>query len=208
MLKNTTLKNDRAKVSRAITAGTVIGGVIGVVILDSAITGLILGVIIGGGLGAFIGVYINRDKTYKYSPDIDGVKFQLREEQLDILKRSIQTGEVTIQKEVLTEEKNIIVPVTREELVIKKKVLNNDTLDNADGFAEITRIPITTEDIDVKKHQVILEDVEIYKRQFHDVQHIEENLKKEKVHVEANNNKVHYSESSHLEEVENKHNNT
>ncbi|WP_010250550.1 YsnF/AvaK domain-containing protein [Acetivibrio cellulolyticus] len=122
-------------------------------------------------------------KTYA-----NAAKLQLKEERLDISKKLIQTGEVRMHKEVLTEERSITVPVIREELVIEKKAISDDT--NADEHTETIRIPISTERIEIVKHTVILEDVEVYKRKFQEFQHIEENLKKEKLNVKTQNNKV------------------
>ena len=48
---------------------------------------------------------------------------QIKKEQLDIAKEWLQTGEVNIYRETITEEKSFTVPIKREELVIKKKVL-------------------------------------------------------------------------------------
>ncbi len=113
------------------------------------------------------------------------VQLQLREEELDIFKKWVQTGEVTIHKEVVTEEKTIVVPVTREELVIEKKNLDAEKTDEMSKDAETIRIPISEERIEIVKHPTVLEDVTIYKRQFQENEHVEETLKKERVHVET-----------------------
>ncbi|MGM0878035.1 MAG: YsnF/AvaK domain-containing protein [Bacillota bacterium] len=112
-------------------------------------------------------------------------KLQLHEEELDISKKWIRTGEVTIHKEVFTEKKNITVPVIHEELVIEKKVLDAENPDQTGGHTEIIRIPISEERIEVIKHPTVLEDVAIYKRQFQETKSVEETLKKEKVHIET-----------------------
>lgn len=162
--------------------GVITGGISGAVFFD--VTGTISGVLLGGCLGGLIELYLKRDKTGVDDSYI-AAKLQLREEQMDISKRTIQKGEVTIHKEVLTEKKNITIPVTHEELVIEKKVLNDDNSDKANEHTETIRIPVSTERIEVIKHPEILENVEVYKRQFQEVQHIEENLKKEKVHIKT-----------------------
>ncbi|MTK11548.1 MAG: YsnF/AvaK domain-containing protein, partial [Clostridiaceae bacterium] len=102
---------------------------------------------------------------------------QLHEEKLDIAKKWIQTGEVNIHEEVLTEEKNITVPVNRKELVIEKK--------GSDGNSEAIRIPISEERVEIIKHPIVLENVEVFKHQYQDIKSIEETLKKEKLHVET-----------------------
>lgn len=111
-------------------------------------------------------------------------KLILREEQLEISKELIQTGSVDVHSEVIKEEKTIVVPVTREELVIEKRTSNVEASHSKNSPTEVIRIPISEERIEVLKHPVILEDVSVYRRQFQETQHIEEILKKEKLHVE------------------------
>ncbi|TYR81345.1 YsnF/AvaK domain-containing protein [Priestia megaterium] len=123
-------------------------------------------------------------EQFIYNTD-HSAKLLLHEEKLDVFKKWIQTGEVTIHKEVFSVEKTIVVPVTCEELVVEKKVLGAEKPDQTDGHTEIIRIPISEERIEVIKHPTILEDVTIYKRQFQKIESVEETLKKEKAHIET-----------------------
>lgn len=113
----------------------------------------------------------------------DKIKLQLREEKLDIAKKLTNTCEVKAYKETFLTEKVINVPVKREELIIEKKFLNNEHCKNKDNCLEIIRIPLSEEIIDISKHKVILEDVNIYKHNFEDTKTIEEIIKKEKLFV-------------------------
>ncbi|MFP3125547.1 YsnF/AvaK domain-containing protein [Ectobacillus funiculus] len=106
-------------------------------------------------------------------------KLQLHEEQLDISKIWIQTGEITVRREVVTEIKRIEVPVVREELVIEKKVLDAKSLDQQAEHTETIRIPISEERIEITKHPTALEDISIYKNTFEEIVQIDETLKKE-----------------------------
>ncbi|MCB2308324.1 YsnF/AvaK domain-containing protein [Clostridium estertheticum] len=109
--------------------------------------------------------------------------FQIKKEQLDIAKKWLQTGEVNIYREAFTEEKTFTVPVKREELVIKKKVLASDDSEIKDMPTEIIRIPLSEEHVEFTKHKVNLEEVSIYKQQIQDIKHIEETLKREALKV-------------------------
>lgn len=120
----------------------------------------------------------------------DDRTLKLREERLNIVKNWVKTGDVTIRKEVVTEEKNIIVPIKREELVIEKKVFDEKNFSEIDDNAEVIRIPISEERIDIVKNTVILEDVSVYKRQFEEIEKIEEKLKREGIHIETTGNAV------------------
>lgn len=113
----------------------------------------------------------------------NSIKLWLHQEQLDIAKKLIKTAEVSVHMETCTEEKNITVPVIREELVIEKKPLNSEASNNNDEASEIIRIPISKEEIEIVKNKMILEDVSIYTEQIQSVKHIEETIKKEELKV-------------------------
>lgn len=110
---------------------------------------------------------------------------QLHQEELDLSKILVKTSEVHIHKEVVTEEKTITVPITREELVIEKRVLSPVDSNQTDGQVEIIRIPLSEERIEVTKHPVILEEVNYYTNSYEDIQHIEETVKRELLHVDT-----------------------
>ncbi len=163
--------------------------------VDEAIIGTLLGAFIGGCIGGLIKLYTLRNKStannYVANDTSNpnnhnhaGAKFQLREEQLDISKKRVQTGEVTMHKESFAEERNIVVPVIHEELVIEKRVLDTEGADKSED-TEIIRIPVSEERIEIIKHPVILEDVKTYNNKFQETETFEKTLKKEKVHVET-----------------------
>ncbi|MHB7979395.1 hypothetical protein CF067_11095 [Clostridium sporogenes] len=163
-----------------------------IISIDPIITGTILGIVVG----IIICMLMAQSKTYEddietnskkipYNSDRD-MKMQLREEQMKISKNKIQTGEVSIHKEVLTEEKNITVPVKREELVIENTVCDPQFHDKSESHTETIRIPIKEERIDIHKQPVDLEDVSVSKDQYEDVKHITETLKKEVPHISIN----------------------
>ncbi|HWO98063.1 MAG TPA: YsnF/AvaK domain-containing protein [Bacillus sp. (in: firmicutes)] len=200
--------NQERTLTSNIIMGAIIGGILGAAasLLNKAgilfipglgaITAIVGGVLIGGALAGLIGVQRKATGNTSYentgtfsehvnSDDYHDAPIQLREEQLDISKKWVETGEVTVHKEVVTEEKTIVVPVTREELVIEKKTLDAENPGKMNGHTEAIRIPINEERIEIVKHPTVLEDVTIYKRQFQENEHIEETLKKERVHVET-----------------------
>lgn len=197
----------RNHVRKSLISGAVSGGILGVVVgfLDTigvlaiprfaglavipfseVVTGTVMGIFIGGSIGGLIGLLILGQSTISeqiiYDNDHE-IKLQLREEQLDITKKLVQTGEVTMHKEFVKEEKNILVPTTREELVIEKKTLNTKNPDNLEEHTEVIRIPISTEQVEVNKRPVLLNDVSVHERQFQETKHVEETVKKEKGHL-------------------------
>lgn len=105
--------------------------------------------------------------------------FQLKQEQLDIARKWVQTGEVKIYRETYTEEKNFLVPVSREELVIEKKCDASQKKEYKDVATEVIRIPISEERVAFTKEKIDLEQVSIYKQQIEDIKHIEEIVRRE-----------------------------
>jgi uncharacterized protein (TIGR02271 family) len=114
--------------------------------------------------------------------DSKNVTLQFKEEQLDLAKKWIQTGEVKIYREYFTEERSFTVPVKREELVIEKKIASA-TPEHKDVPTEVIRILLSEEQVEFTKHRVALEDVLIYKQQIEDIKHIEETLRREEPKV-------------------------
>ena len=201
-----TVKNrESTRILKRIFTGAIIGGILGTLAgflnaglgpvlavspVATALTRAALGIFIGGGIGGLIGFYTPQKNSPISEQILDDTGYdatlKLREEQLDISKKWVQTGDLTMHKEVFTEEKNIVVPVTREELVIEKNVFNTKAPNQLDRHTETIRIPISEERIEVTKHPVVLEDVSIYKQQFQETESFEETVKKENVHFEIN----------------------
>ncbi|TWD98679.1 uncharacterized protein (TIGR02271 family) [Neobacillus bataviensis] len=113
----------------------------------------------------------------------DEVTLQLHKEEMEINKKWVDTADVTIYKKKYTEEKQILVPVTHEDLIIKKKVANPEN--SADIKLETIRIPLSEDQIEVTLTPAILNDVEIYKNQYEELMQVHETLKEEKVNVET-----------------------
>jgi len=118
----------------------------------------------------------------------------VREEELRVHKQQVVTGEVVIRKEVITEEKTITVPVTREELVIERHpgsgelpaqpVNEDETLAEALKDGGTLRIALREEQVRVEKYPVVKEEIFISKRQIQETRHISDTLKREEAHLE------------------------
>lgn len=113
----------------------------------------------------------------------DNAKLNLRREELDISKNKVQKGEVELGKEIIEEQKVIDVPVTREEIVIERRALNNEASDSPIQDEETIRIPVNEETVNVNKHTVLTGEVSAHKRAIEDTRHVEETLKREEARV-------------------------
>ena len=110
---------------------------------------------------------------------------QLREEELDIRKEQVQAGEVRVRKEVVTENRTVDVPVTREEVVIERRPVEARDASGADIGAESEiRIPLSEERVHVDKKAVTREEVSVGKRKVTGTQHVDETVRREEARVE------------------------
>lgn len=123
------------------------------------------------------------EKEKKTHIDYEEVSFELHKEEIQVSKKWIETADVKIYKRTYTEEKQIIVPVSHEEIIIEKKLLNQKG--EKDGQIETTRIPLSEDRIEVILHPTVLEDVQIYKEQFEEIIQVIETVKEEKVQIET-----------------------
>jgi uncharacterized protein (TIGR02271 family) len=120
-------------------------------------------------------------------------------------KQLVATGEVVIHKKVITEEKTITVPITREEVVIERRpgsgelpaqpVNEGENLEEALKDGGTLRIVVREEQIRVEKYPVVKEEIVISKRQNQESKHISDTVKREEAHLErVDNVSIHGSE--------------
>jgi uncharacterized protein (TIGR02271 family) len=110
---------------------------------------------------------------------------KLHAERLTANKESVQAGEVTLHKDVVTEQKTIDVPVTHEEVVIERHPVTDGQVDATPiGEGETIRIPVSEEQVNVTKQTVETGEVAIGKRTLQDTQHVSETVKREEARVE------------------------
>jgi uncharacterized protein (TIGR02271 family) len=116
-------------------------------------------------------------------------RLQLREEQLEVEKEPVQAGEVRLRKEVVTEQRNIEVPVTREEVVIERHpATGRERAEGAIGEGEEVRIPLMEEEVRVEKAPVVREEVSVHKRQVQDTEQVSETVRREEARIESQGN--------------------
>ncbi len=113
-------------------------------------------------------------------------RLELREEELDIEKRQAKAGEVRVRKEAVTEQRNIEVPVTREEVVIERRpVAGREASGTGMGENEEVRIPLMEEEVDVKKRDVVREEIDVGKRRVDETRQVSDTLRREEARIET-----------------------
>jgi uncharacterized protein (TIGR02271 family) len=128
--------------------------------------------------------------------------FDLVEEELSASTRPVQTGEVTIRREVVTEPHTIEVPTRRQELLIERQAVERRVLDRADmsagdplidqliarlqqmGDGETLRIPIIEEEVVVTRRPVVVEEIIVRKRSQTEIQTVADTIRREELRVE------------------------
>ena len=138
--------------------------------------------------GADLGPSYDRD--YGQADTLSGSeatqRLELREEELDVDTRQVKAGEVRLRKEVVTEQKNIEVPVSREEVVIERhKVSGRDATDQTLDDDEEIRIPLMEEEVDVQKRAVVREEVSLGKRRVQETKTVSDTVRREEARIDA-----------------------
>jgi uncharacterized protein (TIGR02271 family) len=109
----------------------------------------------------------------------------LREEQLRVQKQPTEAGEVGIRKQVVTEQKTIDVPVSREEVVVERHPVEPRPADRPIGSEnEEIRVPVREEHVNVEKQPVVTGEVEVGKREIQDTERVSGEVRHEEARIE------------------------
>ncbi|MCM3389470.1 YsnF/AvaK domain-containing protein [Ureibacillus chungkukjangi] len=128
---------------------------------------------------------------------------ELHEERLNIDKNRVITGEVNVNKNVHLDEQSIDVPVEREEVYIERRPVNREvgevaaTTFNTDSTVDeegTIHIPITEEQVEVTKKDVVTEEIVVGKRKVMDTETITDTVRREEAEIDDTtdtlNNKI------------------
>ncbi|WP_052947626.1 YsnF/AvaK domain-containing protein [Aneurinibacillus tyrosinisolvens] len=114
-------------------------------------------------------------------------QIRLHEEQLAVTKERVQVGEVQLRKEIVEEQRTILVPLMREEIYVERRpVVDGTGTFDATLMAEneMIRVPIIEERIQVTKRPIVVEEVIIGKRKIQETQQVQDTIRKEEAHIE------------------------
>ncbi len=116
------------------------------------------------------------------------VRVPVAEEELDVVKRDREAGEVRVRKDVVTETKHIDVPVTREEVHVERAPVSErrDTVPGERAFERDTvSMPVHEEEVEIRKRPVVKEEVRLRKDRVTEQRAAEADVRKERVEVEG-----------------------
>jgi uncharacterized protein (TIGR02271 family) len=114
----------------------------------------------------------------------DAQRLQLREERLQATTTPTQVGEVNLHKEVVSEQQNIDVPVSHEEVYIERRAGSGQVSDTPMGEGEAIRVPVSAEQVNVTKRTVEKGEVSIGKRAVQETQQVTDTVRHEEARIE------------------------
>jgi uncharacterized protein (TIGR02271 family) len=113
-------------------------------------------------------------------------RLKLREEQLNVQKQPVETGEARLRKDVVSEQQSVDVPVTHEEVYIERRPGSGQPSDAPIGESgETYRVPVREEQVTTSKQTVETGEVAIGKKQFQDTQRVSDTVRREEARVES-----------------------
>ena len=116
-------------------------------------------------------------------------RLRLHEERLHVNKDRVQTGEVNVGKHVVEDEQTIEVPVEREEVYVERRPVNEESTDaglTGDTYQEgdNIHIPVTEEQVNVSKTDVVNEEIVVGKRKVQDTETVSETVRREEADID------------------------
>jgi uncharacterized protein (TIGR02271 family) len=126
----------------------------------------------------------------EYESESDRVRVPLHEEELRAERRTDTAGEVTVGKKVVEEERDFDVPVTHDEVEVRRVPADRRTADTSEAFTEgdTIRVPVSAERVEVTKEPRVVEEIEISKRPVTESQRVSERVRREEVEVDESGN--------------------
>ncbi len=127
------------------------------------------------------------DRTTQQAGNQD-VRVPLREEELVVGKRQEEVGHVHLHKDVVTEQQNVAVPVSHEEVQIER-VAVDPAATSDDAFVERDiDVPVMGEDVVAGKRVKAAEEIRLHKETVTEQQQVSDTVRKERLHVEGDPN--------------------
>jgi uncharacterized protein (TIGR02271 family) len=114
------------------------------------------------------------------------IRIPVIEEELTATVRPVEAGAVRIEKDVVTEDRVLDVPVTEERLRIERRVVDRAATDADAAIFEETllEVPLRTEAVDVQKEARVKEEIVISKEAVQHTERVADTVRREEVRVD------------------------
>jgi uncharacterized protein (TIGR02271 family) len=114
------------------------------------------------------------------------VTVSVAREELDVVKREREAGQVRITKEVVSEEQELSVPVRKERVRVERRDVEPGRPAMAAAFRDETIVvPLREEQVEVEKRAMIKEEVVVHKDAVEEERRVAETVRREQVDVRA-----------------------
>jgi uncharacterized protein (TIGR02271 family) len=114
------------------------------------------------------------------------IRVPVMEEELTATVRQQEAGAVRIEKDVVTEEQTLNVPVTEERVRVERRVVDRPvSAADADAFEEtVIDVPLTTETVDLQKQARVTGEVVVSKEAVERTEQVSGTVRREEVVVD------------------------
>jgi uncharacterized protein (TIGR02271 family) len=132
---------------------------------------------------------LDRDTTTTQD-DQYAERIRVHAEELEARKVAKEAGAVRVSKDVVEEQREIEVPVTREEVKVSRRAVSGDASADASAFqdSDTIRVPVFGETVEVRKVPRVVEEVGISKHAVQSTEQVTDTVRREKVRVEDEGN--------------------
>ena len=115
----------------------------------------------------------------------DTLRVQVREEELTATTREREIGKVRVEKDVVSEERVLDVPVTEERVTVQRRVVDREVgADDAVAFEEgVIEVPIRGQEVQVQKQTRVAEEIEIGKEAVQRTERVADTVRREEVRI-------------------------
>lgn len=128
----------------------------------------------------------SRRPEFETAQSTEGERMPLMEEKLTPRKETVESGSVTLRKEVVTEQRQIDVPVKHEEVVLERHPVEAREAQGASiGEGEVS-VPVREEQVRVGKQAYVKEEVSVGKKPVEETQTITGDVRREEPRIENN----------------------
>lgn len=115
----------------------------------------------------------------------EDITVPLHKEELDVLKRDTQAGEVRVRKDVVEEEKVVDVPLRRERVRVERRDVKDRPAMSASFQEETVVVPLRAEEVEVQKRAMVDEEVVIHKDSVEEERRVAETVRREEVSIRS-----------------------
>jgi len=146
------------------------------------------GVVAGGNPTVPAGYQAGTSPPTEHVPADQGETVQLREEQFHVEKETVQTGEVVLRKEIVTEPAAIDVPVRHEEIFIEHRPVEPRPATRPIGQNPTIAVRLHEEAVRLEKQPVVVEQITVTPHTVEDIAQVSGTLLREDAVIQLEGN--------------------